>query len=321
MELHNDARAHTAEHVFARALQSMLGPEGIKVLKVEHVDGVNRVYIRCKELSMDVLHQAMLTVNRIIDEGRAVREHSFPSLDEARKRFKDLRAYEARISGSVRVVEIDGYDHSACIREHVSNTRDCQFFVVKGVSREKDTIRVEYLVGDEAKHYAIASVTRLAGIAAMIKANINTLDATLKNLLEELDLLRATMRKVTEDAVDSVRAVNVKDLRFYYGSFNMLDDSTIIKKAGTMVKEHEGYTLIVFLNHKKDRSNLTVAGNHPRLDCSTLLKEMLAKYGGKGGGKAEFATGYITMSDADGDRVKQEVMGLIERSLTDELAR
>ncbi|MEM0446373.1 MAG: DHHA1 domain-containing protein [Candidatus Nitrosocaldus sp.] len=314
MEKHHDARAHTAEHLFARALQNMLGFDSIQVLKVEHTDDVNRVYIRCKELSMDQIYQGMLTVNNIIDEGRVVREYTFTSLDEARKRFPDTRAYEARISGSVRVVEIDGYDHSACIREHVSNTRECQFFIVKGISRERDLIRVEYLVGDDAKHYAIRSVARLAGIAVMLKANTNTLEATLKNLLEELDLLRARMRKVTEDAISSVSAVSIKDIHLYHGSFNMLDDDTLIRNAGMMISKgnDKGYMLVVFLNRREDRANIIIASNHPRLDCNALLKEMLAKYGGKGGGKADFATGYIHVVD---DRIKQEVIAFIERSV------
>ncbi|GBC73655.1 Alanine--tRNA ligase [archaeon HR04] len=315
MERH-DARAHTAEHIFARTLQNMLGSENIQVLKVEHADDVNRVYIRCKELSMDDVYEAMLTVNRIIDEGRVVREYTFSSLDEARERFPDTRAYDARISGSVRVVEIDGYDHSACIREHVSNTRECKFFIVKGVSRERDLIKVEYLVGDDAKHYAIGSVARLAGIASMLKANTNTLEATLKNMLEELGLLRARMKKVTEDAVSSVSTVSIKGVNLYHGSFSMLDDDTLIKNAGMMIKgDEKGYMLVVFLNHKKDRANITIASNHPRLDCSALLKEMLARYGGKGGGKAEFATGYIHVVGDYGYRIKQEVIEFIERSV------
>ncbi len=313
MERHHDAKAHTAEHIFARALQNMLGSESIQVLKVEHLGDVNKVYIRCKGLTMDDVHNAMLTVNRIIDENRSVIEHTFPSLDEAKSRFPELRAYDARISGRVRVVEIDGYDYSACTREHVSNTRECGFFIVKSVSRERDVSRVEYLVDDLAKQYAIGSVTRLASITSMLKANINALEVTLENILEELDALRSMVRKFTEDAVDALSAVRVKDLNLYYGCFSMLDDGTLLKKAGAMVKDDTTTKLVIFLNIKNDRANVTIASNHPRLDCSTLLKDMLARYGGKGGGKVEFATGYI--NSVDGNRIKQEVIEYIERAL------
>ncbi|MFN4336431.1 MAG: DHHA1 domain-containing protein [Candidatus Nitrosocaldus sp.] len=313
MEKHHNAKAHTAEHIFARALQNMLGSESIQVLKVEHLGDVNKVYIRCKGLCMDDVHKAMLTVNRIIDENRSVIEHTFPSLDEAKDRFPELRAYYARISGMVRVVEIDGYDYSACTREHVSSTGECGLFIVKSVSRERDVSRVEYLVDDLAKQYAIGSVTRLASIAGMLKANINTVEVTLENILEELDNLRDAIRKLTEDAVDALSAVRVNDLNLYYGYFNMLDDGTLLKKAGAMVKDNTSTKLVIFLNKKKDRSNVIIASNHPRLDCSRLLKDMLARYGGKGGGKAEFATGYI--NNVDGDRVKQEVIESIERAL------
>lgn len=311
----NHARAHTAEHIFARALQKITG-QGIQIMKVEHADDVNRVYIRCRDLDREDVLQAMLLTNGIIDEGRVVREHRFPSLDEARKAFPDMRAYEARISGGVRVVEIDGYDYSACIREHVSNTRECGFFILKGISRESGMIKVEYLVGDEAKKYAMRSVARLAGIASMLKANVNTLEDTLKNMLEELDMLRAMAKRVTEDAVNSLSITRINDLHLYYGHFHMLDDDTLIRRAGMMVKGCTDNRVVVFLNGRKDGASVTLASNDPRLDCSILLREMLARYGGKGGGKAGFATGYITTADTDKDIIREEVMGLIERSLS-----
>jgi alanyl-tRNA synthetase len=266
---------------------------------------------------MDEVYQAMIIVNRTIEEGRTVREHTFPSLDEARRRFPDVRAYEVRITGNVRVVEIDGYDHSACIKEHVSNTRECEFFIVKSISRERDISKVEYLVGDKAKRYAIESVKRLADIAMMLRANMNTLEATLSNILEELSMLRTSIRSVTDDAVSALSAVRVRELNLYYGSFNMLDDDILIKKASTMVKDGTDNKLIIFLNRKRDRSNVVIASNDPRLDSNTLLKAIIARYGGKGGGKAEFATGYIITSlgvDVD-HKIKQEVMGLIEQLL------
>lgn len=309
------ARAHTAEHIFARALQNITG-DSIQVLKVEHADDVNRVYIRCKEINMDDLYKAMLEVNSIIDEERAVREHIFPSLDEARKRFKDLRAYDARISGSVRVIEIDGYDYSACKREHVSNSRECGFFTIKGISRERDVYRIEYLVGDEAKQHALLSIARLASVAAMLKANDNTLEATLRNMLEELEVLRGVMRKVTEDAVMSVRAMNVGDVRLYYGSFYMLDDETMVRRAAAVVKdaEHGSNSLIIFLNRKGDRSNVVIASSHRGLNSASLLRYIVSKHGGKGGGRTELATGYI--STIDDGTIKQEVMEFIGQALS-----
>ncbi len=123
--------AHTAEHIFMGSLQKLVND--IFVRKVEHDDSVNRVYMKCQELSLDSIHEAELMANKIIGEGRKVKEHNFQSIEEARKVFPQMRAYEERISGSVRVIEIDGYDYAACAREHTENTSKCEFFLVTHV--------------------------------------------------------------------------------------------------------------------------------------------------------------------------------------------
>ena len=60
--------AHTAEHVFVGSLQKLVGK--IAVRKVEHIDAINKVYLKSSELTLDMIYDAEVMTNRIIEEER-----------------------------------------------------------------------------------------------------------------------------------------------------------------------------------------------------------------------------------------------------------
>src|ERR1051325_10247580 len=112
--------AHTAEHAFIGALQKILG-RTLKVRKVEHKKGGNTAFISIPELSIETVVKAEGVVNALISEGRPIKTRAYPSLEEARAQNPGLRANDERISGEVRVVEIEGHDVTACAMDHATD--------------------------------------------------------------------------------------------------------------------------------------------------------------------------------------------------------
>lgn len=116
----HDRLAHTVEHAFIGSLQKLLG-QTLRVRKVEHKDSCNTAFVVIRDLDPDIVFKAQSQVNALIQEGRKITSHTFDSLEEAKKVIPNLRANEERISGQVRVVEIEGHDFAACAMDHVGN--------------------------------------------------------------------------------------------------------------------------------------------------------------------------------------------------------
>ena len=281
--------AHTAEHIFVGSLQRLVS--NIFVRKVEHKDSVNKIYIKCPELSLDSIHEAELMANKIMGEGRRIKEHNFQSLEEARKMFPEMRAYEERISGNVRVIEIDGYDYAACAREHTQNTSECGLFIITRVSREQDEHEIEFVVGEAAKLSAIDMSMRCIKVARELGASMNTLEATAKNLREDLDGYKKKLVQITEQLVDSVTPKNSDGKLVYAKVFDMLDDSTLMKKVREIIKQPN--TLVAFANTNDSGIIVLACNDKLPTNCNSALKSILGKFEGKGGGKTNFATGSI----------------------------
>jgi alanyl-tRNA synthetase len=261
------------------------------VRKVEHGDSVNRVYIKCQELSLDNIHEAEIMANKIIGEARRVKEHNFQSIEDARKAFPQMRAYEERISGNVRVIEIDGYDYAACAREHTESTGECGFFIVTHVSREKDEHEVEFVVGEQAKLSAVEMSMKCISVAKELGASMKTLESTAKNLKDDLDMYRKRLNPITEQLVDKAVPQKKGDKLLFASIFEMLDDSTLIRKAGEIIKRSD--TIVIFINANNNGTALLACNDSLQIDCNSVLQSVLSKFQGKGGGKRNFATGSV----------------------------
>jgi Ser-tRNA(Ala) deacylase AlaX len=128
--------AHTAEHAFI-VLQKILGST-LSVGKVVHRENDSIVVIKLPELNIQTVTKAEHEVNSIISVGKDIKTHSFQTLEKAREHFPNLRANEERIKKNkppIRVIEIEDHDIAACAMGHVSNLRECEFFLVAKVSR------------------------------------------------------------------------------------------------------------------------------------------------------------------------------------------
>ena len=274
---------HTAEHIFVRALQN-LGKD-LLVRKVEH-GKVSKAYIESNELTLDDIYKAEVVANEIIDDARSIKEHTFNSLDEAKSKFPMLRAYEERIKDKVRVIEVEGYDYAACIKDHVKNTSECQFFIVKHVSREKNMYTIEFLAGRDAKKQALEHSIRLLKIIDSLKVSSKTLEATIENMKRRLEDYKRALAIVSKDMLNNIKEDAIDSIRLYHARFRMLDDKAIMDKADELKDD----AIVLIINNKGDRSNVVLASTI--IDCR-VLREALLKHGGKGGGKEEFATGSL----------------------------
>tara|TARA_Y100000780_G_C13683901_1_gene417006 strand:+ start:2071 stop:2985 length:915 start_codon:yes stop_codon:yes gene_type:complete len=291
----NSKLAHTAEHIFMRSLQQLV--DGISVRKVDHRDTINKVYLKSPKLTLDIIYQAEVMTNRVIEEGREVKEHKFVSIGEAREIFPHMRAYEERISGDVRVIEIDNYDYSACTREHTQKTNECGFFLVTRISKENDQYGIEFLVGKEAQKSALELSMKCIKVARELGASVKTLEATAKNLKKELDIYKKRMVILTENSINSLIPTNKDDKIIYAMIIEMFDDSIVMKKTRDIIKQNN--SIVLFMNINSRATVVLACNENLQIDCSVILKSTLNKFGGKGGGKVNFATGSVEIEKAE----------------------
>lgn len=300
-----DRQAHTAEHAFIGALQQILGMT-LRVRKVEHKgDGTNTAFIALSQLDVDAVVRAENMVNSLIAEGRAITARTYPSLEEAKKQNPGLRANEERISGEVRVVEIEGHDVTACAMEHVSNLSECDFFLATRLSRSGGEVEVDFVVGPRAREAAVALSAKIMKVCEELGANLNTVEATARKVRAEGESSSRKLRALSREVLAGMAPVATNNIAVFKGVFSGLDDEAVVEFAGAKIASPD--TVVVIANRGQDNARFVFArSDNLDVDCNKIFRET-AGADGKGGGKPNFVTGVLK------DRIEEIVDGIALR--------
>jgi len=287
----HDKLAHTAEHAFIGALQQKLG-HTLQVRKVEHKESGNTAIIVIPNLDLEIVLDAQADVNSLIESGRKVTERIFDSLEEAKNAVPNLRANEERISGKVRVIEIEDHDIAACAMEHAENMRECNFFLVTRVSKNGSEYEVDFVVGRLAKEMSLSISARMMRLCIALGANINTVENTAKKLKADGETSRQKLRALSKEKLESVSRVQVGKFHLLKGTFANLDDDQVTEFAGEKIASEN--TLVLFVNSGTENAKVVFARseNMGDIDFSALFKRIVGE-AGRGGGKPHFVTGVV----------------------------
>ncbi|HEX2614926.1 MAG TPA: hypothetical protein VHL10_05485 [Nitrososphaera sp.] len=294
----HDRLAHTAEHAFIGSLQKLLG-QTLKVRKVEHKGSGNTAIIVIPQLDLEVVFKAEAEVNALIAGGRKVIKRTFPSLEEAKSQVPGLRANEERISGEVRVIEIEGHDMAACAMEHAGNLQECDFFLVTRVSKSGSEYGVDFVVGQHAKDTAVLLSTKLLRVCSELGANVNTIENTAKKLKSESESSKAKLKTLSRDRLDSIKPDTNGRITLLKGMFYNLADDQLQEFAGEKTADEN--TMVLLANAGSETASIVIARNEKmsEIDCNKLFRQF-AGPDGRGGGKPHFVTGIVRNEAAIG---------------------
>ncbi len=294
----HDRIAHTAEHAFIGALQRILG-ETLRVRKVEHGDSGNTAFIVIPQLRIDDVIKAESEVNSLIAEGRKVSERTFESLEEAKNQIQNLRANKERISGKVRVVEIENHDAAACAMEHADNLSECEFFLVTRVSKTGSEYEVDFAVSRPAKEIAVFLSATLLRVCSELGANINTVENTAMRIKAEHESSIAKLRALSREKLEDIKPENFGHLTLFKGVFSSLLDDQILEFAGRKIASKG--TAVIVGNVGPEIATVVFARNEnmSKIDCNALFRKF-ASDTGRGGGRSHFVTGVVKSASARG---------------------
>jgi len=263
-------------------------------IKVVHDEKGNTLYLRAPKLDWDIIAEAVKAANRVIEEGREVKEWFFENLEEAKKAIPSLRSYDERISGRVRVIEVEGYDYSACAQKHAKNTKECGCIFVTGFSKTgEDLYQVRFEVGHKAKEYAAETIALHMKVSEALGASQKTVLQTAINLKQDVEDLRKRAAYLTRLLLERLSPEIVDGTKVYTALYRGVDRKTLMEYAGEITSKEGGVVLVV--DEQKDALIVLCRSRDLALDCGALLRDVLSSFGGRGGGKPEFASGSVSI--------------------------
>jgi alanyl-tRNA synthetase len=278
---------HTGQHVLSAAFEHVGGNRTVSFHLGNDLSSIDLE----QPASWPDIDAAIDSANHVVWEDRPV---SIRFVSDAEASALPLRKAPTR-DGTLRLIEVAGYDLSACGGTHVSRTGAIGMIAATAAEKFKSGSRITFACGGRAlrafRNYRGAvtgSVRALSVLPGDLPAAIEKLQQDAKDLrktnaslLQRLAVHEADRLFASTPERDGVRAV--------IQSVDGFDALALKAMAAALVAR--GRTLVTLVSATRPLLVVIARSADVNIDANALLRQLIAESGGKGGGTADLAQG------------------------------
>jgi alanyl-tRNA synthetase len=293
---------HTGQHVLSAAFDRLFGVrtesfhmgQRHPAAQTTHggSPGLSSTIDLAREVSESEIAGAEDDANRIVWEDRPV-SIRYATAEEAAA--MPLRKESAR-AGSLRLIDVQDYDLSACGGTHVERTGAIGIIAVAGWEKFKGGSRVEFLCGDRA----LQRFRIWRGALSAIQKNLSVppieMAASIERMQAEAKAAQRALRTFQEKLAAHEAQAIVARARRSGGqpiAAEALEgwDPQGLKAIAVAAAAAQPDMVVALFTSSSPAQVVIARGSTATVDASALLKQLTARFGGKGGGKADLAQG------------------------------
>jgi alanyl-tRNA synthetase len=279
---------HTGQHVLSAAFDRLFKAR----TESFHLGATSSTIDLGREVSADEVMAAEDEANRVVWEDRPVTIR-FATAEEAAA--MPLRK-ESERTGSLRLIAIEDYDLSACGGTHVARTGAIGVIAIGRAEKFRGGTRVEFLCGRRALARFRSWRDAFAATQRHVSVEPAELALAVERLQQESKSLQRTIRTqqevlATHTAAELVaRAAPAGDRLIVVETIDGWDAAGL-KALATAGAAREARAAVALFSSTSPALVVVAKGKDAPIDASAVLKALVARFGGKGGGKPDLAQG------------------------------
>ena len=289
---------HTGTHLLHAALREVLGPHVKQAGSLVAPDRLRFDFTHYAALTAEEVSEIERIVNNEILHNRMV-ETEIKPLEEAMKSGA-MALFGEKYASNVRVVSVPGFSTELCGGTHVHATGDIgPFKIISDASIAAGVRRLEALTADAAiARFQIDEQVleqlgeRLRAKPADIPAQIDKLLDQVRRYEREIEQLKMKLALgASESAAEDVR--EVEGVSVLTRRVADLDANGLRQLADTLSRKIKSGVVVLgqATNGKASLVTRVTDDLTGRLNAGQIVREISALVGGKGGGRADMATG------------------------------
>ena len=277
---------HTGQHVLSAAFVHLLGAKTVSF----HLGTDSSTIDLAREVTPAEIAAAEDDANRVVWEDRAVAIR-YASADEAAA--MPLRKESTR-SGTLRLIDIDGFDLSACGGTHVRQTGAIGIIAVTAWERFKGGQRLEFVCGGRA----LARFRGLRDLAAATVRTLSVLPVEVPGAIERIQAELKEQKRVLADAQGALARFEALELadnaeQHSWGRLVLqaVDaDAAKLKALASAMTAKPGFVAVLL---SRSSPSLVVAARSAdvAVACNEIVAALAKRFDGRGGGKPDLAQG------------------------------
>ncbi|HEY1945745.1 MAG TPA: alanyl-tRNA editing protein [Bryobacteraceae bacterium] len=278
---------HTGQHLLSAVFAERFGYQTLSF----HMGGeVSTIELGTPELNDAQMNEVERQANLIANESRPVHIRFEDPADVAGLRKASERA------GTLRVVEIEGLDRSACGGTHVRSSSETAPLQIRKVEKIRGNVRLDFVCGLRAVARAKQDFRLLSALARQSATPIDKLPEQfaalrLRLTAAEKDRQRLSMEAARREGEElyseaSLSPEGIRRAKLHVPAI----DEAVRAKAQAFTAQPKAVLLVL----AEDPPGVLIACSpDASLNAGAILKQVLSAAGGRGGGAATLAQGSL----------------------------
>jgi alanyl-tRNA synthetase len=277
---------HTGQHVLSAALVRLFGVKTVSF----HLGADFSTIDVAREVTPKEIAAAEDEANRVVWEDRPVTIR-YANAEEAAA--LPLRKEPVR-SGTLRLIDVEGFDLSACGGTHVNRTGAIGVIAVTAWERFKGGHRLEFVCGGRAltrfralRDVTTAAIRALSVLPADVPGAIDRLQSEIKDQKRSLTAAHEALAR--HEARELAEAAELHPWgRLVLEAVDA--DAAKLKALASAITSNPGFLAVLLSN---SFPSLVVAARSAgmTLPCHEIVSGLAKRFGGRGGGKPDLAQG------------------------------
>ncbi len=286
---------HTGQHVLSAAFDRLIGAR----TESFHLGTLSATIDLNRTVSSMEIERVEDEANRVVWENRPVAIRFADADEAARLPFRK----EPVRTGRLRIIEVQDFDISACGGTHVARTGGIGAIVVRSTETFRGGTRVEFLCGvralrgyRELRASVDGSIRLLSVLPSHLAAGIERLQADAKDAKRQIKDLQTRLASFEANAL-AARAEQTGNGSAIIAALDGWDQQGL-KMIASAIASRPGHLAALFSVPAPSAVVIARAAD-VNVDSGSLLKKLIERFGGKGGGRPELAQGGGLQGSAD----------------------
>ena len=275
---------HTGQHVLSAAILSVCRARTVSF----HLGAAVSTIDLERELSPAEIAAAETEANRVVWEDRPVTIR-FVSAEEAAA--LPLRKEPVR-GGTLRLIDVEGFDLSACGGTHVARSGAIGIIAVASWERFKGGQRLEFLCGGRAlgrwrslRDTVASSVRLLSVLPEEIPATVERLQSDARDQKRASAALQTELAKFRASEL-ATAAERIKGVSVVMRAIDA--DANGLKALATAIAASPGY-VVVLVSTTRPALVVAARSSDAAVSAQQVIATLTGRFGGRGGGRPELA--------------------------------
>ena len=300
---------HSAQHVLSAAFVRLFDMPTVSFHMAEDYCSID---LDTPSLTQSQIESAERLANEIVLENRPV-DIRFTTRDEAVA--LGLRKLPPSERDQLRLIDIRGFDLTACGGTHVAHTGQIASVLLRKSEKVRHGYRVEFAAGQRAVATARRDFSALTETAALFSANIYDVPQQARKALDEIKSLRKQREQSQEDLAAAQAEALLAEVpekngrKLVVRTFADRDLNFVKLLAQKLTRQSSAAIALLATSSPQPALVFAQSAGQP-YDMAALLKQTMTRLGGRGGGSKDLAQGGVPKSEGLADALAEAAQTL-----------